>query len=63
VDQAAWEASSPREKVLISGLTDWVDLGQIHSYVERSNPGASLAAIQAETLDKLNQSSDSSAGA
>jgi hypothetical protein len=53
VDEAAWEASSPREKVLISGLTDWVDLGQIHSYVERSNPGASLAGIQAETLDLI----------
>jgi hypothetical protein len=58
VDEAAWEASSPREKALISGVTDWVDLGQIHSYVERSNPGASLAAIQAETLDLIRALAD-----
>jgi hypothetical protein len=50
VDEAVWEASSPREKVLVSGLTDWVELGQVHSYVERAHPGASLAEIQAETL-------------
>jgi hypothetical protein len=29
----------------------WVELGQVHSYVERVNPGAPLAEIQAETLD------------
>ena len=50
MDEAVWDASSPREKVLVSGLIDWVELGQIHSFVERANPGASLAAIQAETL-------------
>jgi hypothetical protein len=50
VDEAVWDASSPREKVLVSGLIDWVELGQIHSFVERANPGAALTAIQAETL-------------
>jgi hypothetical protein len=50
VDEAVWDASTPRAKVLVSGLTDWVELGQIHSFVESANPGASPAAVQAETL-------------
>ncbi|WP_123025672.1 hypothetical protein [Mycolicibacterium stellerae] len=58
MDDAVWEASTPREKVLVSALDDWVDLGQIHSYVERANPGASLADIQAETLDLVRTLAD-----
>ena len=50
MDEAVWEASSARDKVLVSGLTDWVELGQVHSFVERANPGAPLATIQAQTL-------------
>ena len=49
MDEAVWEASTPREKVLASALTDWVELGQTHSYVERADPGASLSEIQART--------------
>jgi hypothetical protein len=58
VDEAVWEAGSPRDKVLVSGLTDWVDLGQIHSYVDRANPGAALTAIQAETLELVRALAD-----
>lgn len=58
MDEAAWEASSPREKVLVSGLTDWVELGQVHSFVEQANPGAPLATIQAETLGLIRALAD-----
>ena len=58
MDEAVWEASTPREKVLVSALDDWVELGQVHSYVERANPGASLADIQAETLDLVRALAD-----
>jgi hypothetical protein len=58
VDEAVWEASTPREKVLVSALTDWVQLGQIHSYVERADRGASLTEIQAETLNLVRTLAD-----
>jgi hypothetical protein len=51
VDEAVWEAGSPPDKVLVSGLTDWVELGQIHSFIDRANRGAALTAIQAKTLE------------
>jgi hypothetical protein len=43
----------------------WVELGQVYSYVERANPGAPLAEIQAEPVAieaKLNQATDTSTG-
>lgn len=58
MDEAVWQASSPREKVLVSGLTDWAELGRIHSYVEGANPGASLTAIQDETLGLIRALAD-----
>ena len=58
MDEAVWDASTPRAKVLVSGLTDWVELGQIHSFVDSANTGASLAAIQAETLGLIRALTD-----
>jgi hypothetical protein len=58
VDEAVWDASTTRAKVLASGLTDWVELGQIHSFVDSANPGASLAEIQAETLSLVGALAD-----
>ena len=58
MDDAVWEASSPREKVLVAGLTDWVDLAQIHWFVALANPDASTATIQSETLDLIRALAD-----
>jgi hypothetical protein len=55
VDKAVWEASSPREKVLLYGLSDWVALDDVHSYVQLANPGAPLTAIQDETLGLIRE--------
>jgi hypothetical protein len=55
MDQAVWEASSPREKVLLYGLSDWVPLDDVHSYVQLAHPGAPLTAIQDETLGLIRE--------
>lgn len=42
-----------REKILVEGLSDWVDLGQLHWYLAEENPTASLSDVQNETLQTL----------
>ncbi|HKV21137.1 MAG TPA: hypothetical protein VJR50_19035 [Mycobacterium sp.] len=58
MDEAVWEASTPREKVLLAGLTDWVELAQVHSFVAQANPDAPTATIQNETLDLIRALAD-----
>jgi hypothetical protein len=45
--------TTAREKILIYGLDDWVDLGRIHRNVAQASPSLSLSEIQQKTLDTI----------
>lgn len=40
-----------REKILVEGEHDWVQLGRVHEYVVWENLSASLAEVQRKTLE------------
>jgi hypothetical protein len=42
-----------REKILIQGLIDWVDLGRIHWHVSQEDRSASPLEVQQKTLDTI----------
>lgn len=44
---------TPRESILLRGLSDWVALDRIHGDVSETMPGAPAAAIQTATLDLI----------
>jgi hypothetical protein len=53
VDEAAWAARSAREKVILWGLIDWVELERVHDFVAEENPGTPLSVTQDETLNLI----------
>jgi hypothetical protein len=53
VDESAWAARSAREKVILWGLVDWVELERVHDFVAEENPGAQLSILQDQTLDMI----------
>jgi hypothetical protein len=44
---------TPREKVLLRGLVDWVALDRIHWDVAQDNQGAPLSLVQTQTLELI----------
>lgn len=42
-----------RDKVLLRGLVDWVDLGRIHATVKDEHPDASLSELQDQSLSLI----------
>lgn len=42
-----------REKILIQGLIDWVDLARIHWHVTQENPSAPPSEVQQKTLGTI----------
>jgi hypothetical protein len=50
VDDAAWAARTAREKVILWGLVDWVELERVHDFVAAEHQGAPVSEVQNETL-------------
>jgi hypothetical protein len=53
MDELVWAARSAREKVLLWGLVDWVELRRVHDFVREENPADSIPGIQDKTLELI----------
>ena len=53
VKQWDWPFPAAAREVLLDGTIDWVELGQIHRYVEQVSPDEPTAVLQQRTLELI----------
>src|SRR4051794_4783473 len=53
MDDSVWEATSAREKVILWGLVDWVELERVHDVIAQANPTDSVSVVQYKTLELI----------
>lgn len=53
MDDSVWDALPARDKVILWGQVDWIELERIHDFVVQENPTAPLSVVQDKTLEVI----------